>query len=761
MCEHVWATVLEIDESKQSELLAMRSMATTAVNSGQRLTLWPLPEEVAAELLTDAIDVQASLTWPLESVKPIAIARFQTTPDTESNLVFRAAFAYAEREVNPRSPERILLNPVTGTRIKRVMKAENEYLRPLKGSSALRRVSSTALTRQEAQTLMPLMMEAGWRVELDQKPLVPYTGTKAVLGEAKEGFAFAAAFDYGDERVSLRSFTEACVQNGRFISLSGGRVGLLPQDWVKRIELLARSASFSKEGFLCLSRSTLPLFKPVFDEIPGLIMDPASKHLFSGLGRLAESGLAEKPSGLRADLRSYQAEGLFWLEKISASGFGGILADDMGLGKTVQVISYLLRRSTRQQDEVSRRPSLVVLPKSLVFNWVKEIEKFGPRLRVLDFASAKRGLFRPQDYDVVLTTYHVLKNELDRLEKVEFDTIILDEAQAIKNPISQVAQAVYRLKGTHRFALSGTPIENSLGDLFSLMRFANPGLIPSSLVTSIGDGRTGAISKEALERLSIAVSPFILRRTKSQVLKELPEKCEQTLLCELDASQKKLYDRLRRHYKDSLRNEMNAKSAGKTEMKVFEAILRLRQVSCHPGLVDKEQMARSSTKFDVLLDHLEEIRAAGHKALVFSQFTSLLELLKPHLKKAGLRFEYLDGQTRNRGAVVDRFNSEAETTVFLISLKAGGTGLNLTTASYVFLLDPWWNPAIESQAIDRAYRMGQKQKVMAYRLIAEGTIEEKIMRLQAQKRSLADSVISEDQSFLRTLSVDELASLFD
>jgi SNF2 family DNA or RNA helicase len=280
-------------------------------------------------------------------------------------------------------------------------------------------------------------------------------------------------------------------------------------------------------------------------------------------------------------------------------------------------------------------------------------------------------------------------------------------------------------------------------------------------VNSLGDGRSGLPSKGALERLSIALSPFILRRTKKQVLKELPDKCEQTLLCELDGAQKKLYDQLRRHYRASIKHDASAKSLGPSEMKVFEALLRLRQVSCHPGLVDQELASGSSTKFDVLLEHLEEIRAAGHKALVFSQFTSLLELLKPHLKNAGIRFEYLDGQTRNRGAAVEKFNSDATTTVFLISLKAGGTGLNLTTASYVFLLDPWWNPAIESQAIDRAYRMGQKQKVMAYRLIAEGTIEEKIMRLQAQKRSLADAVIAEEQSFIRSLSVDDLASLFD
>ena len=758
-CQHIWASLLGSDVSEQRELKAARLIAAEFVEANKKLTLEPLSSEISMEVLKDSIDLEASKSWPLTPLAAEGLARFTRIP--EGGLALSLHFRYRALEIPPDWPDEVLLDRSSETRIRRIAKAEKALLRPFKGPFALKKLDR-AIEEREAHPLMAALLEVGWKVDLEGKAIALFTRAQGVLGEYKDGFGFAAAFEFSGEMVSLKAFAEASWQREGFVAVGTSRMGCMPEDWVKRIELISRCASLSKEGYMLISRSAMPLLKPVFEEAPGVKVDAASQKIFKGLATLSEKSEIEKPQGLKASLRPYQAEGVAWLDKIAAGGFGGILADDMGLGKTVQVISYLLRRANLQNAAPgSKKPALVVLPKSLVFNWLNEVEKFAPRLRVLDFASAKRGLLRAADYDVIVTTYHVMKNELDRLEKVEFDTIILDEAQAIKNSTSQVTQAVYKLRGRHRFALSGTPIENSLDDLFSLMRFANPGLIPSTLARSIGDGRGGETPKTVLERLSVAVSPFILRRTKKQVLKELPDKCEQTLLCSLEGPQKKMYDDLRRRYKASLAGNLREKGMSKAETQVFEALLRMRQASCHPGLVDEELAKGTSAKFEVLLEHLEEIRAAGHKALVFSQFTSFLKLLKPHLKEAGLKFEYLDGQTSNRGAVVDRFNNSEETTVFLISLKAGGTGLNLTSASYVFLLDPWWNPAIESQAIDRAYRMGQKQKVMAYRLIAEGTIEEKIMRLQAQKRNLADAVISEDSTFLRSLSMDDLASLFD
>ena len=713
---------------------------------------------LAAHTELPSVQLPPALQWPFAEVQPRAVARFVKK---EESYLLETHYRYAELRVDPSAQSKILLDPAHRVRMKRDLKAERTFVSGLKGSRSIKKLTAEPHKIDHVPAITELLQSLGWSVEFDHHAVSRFTDLKGTLRSLGDDFELSAVFDFEGESVSLPSFFGACARGERFVKLQNGRVGFVPDSYLDRIDLLLRGATFEKSGektgVLRFRRASIPLFKPVFDSMPGLKVDEETSKVFAALGRLLENGMAEAPRELKAQLRSYQGEGLHWLERVSASGFGGILADDMGLGKTMQIISYLLRRATVPRS--GPRPSLVVLPKSLVFNWQSEIEKFGPRLRVLDFASANRGMLKAHEYDLVVTTYHVLKNEIDRFEKIEFDTIILDEAQAIKNATSQVAQAVFRLRGHHKFALSGTPIENSLLDLFSLMRFANPGLIPKGVESSAGSGRAGSLSRDAVQRLAVAVSPFILRRTKKQVLTELPDKTEQALVCELEGEQKKLYDQLRKHYRDSLKKELSEKTGNK--MQVLEALLRLRQICCHPGLVNEELREKTSAKFEILLEHLEEIRASGNKVLIFSQFTSVLALLKPHLEKHGYRYEYLDGQTRDRGGAVERFNSDPSVTAFLISLKAGGTGLNLTTASYVFLMDPWWNPAIESQAIDRAYRMGQKQKVMAYRLIAQGTIEEKIMKLQAQKRSLAESVISDDPSFLKTLSLEDLAGLFE
>lgn len=697
-----------------------------------------------------------SLRWPFVETKVEGVAKLvplENVAGAHCRLDLR--FRYASVEIETNATQKALLDPEGRRRIKRNSKAERALL------SGVRQDLRTDETvkSERIPALIESLHASDWTIELAGRSVARFTGAKGSLKLEGQRLRLDLSFDFEGEAVSLATFFASCAKGERFSRLTGPRFGFVPDSWVDKLDLLSRGSKFGENGSLLFEKASIPLFKPIFDEIQGLDCDSEAHRVFAGIEKLTAPAIeAEKPKALRANLRSYQGEGLAWLEKIAASGFGGILADDMGLGKTIQIISYLLRRAT--PGRTGPRPSLVVLPKSLTFNWLKEIDKFGPTLRVLDFSGTVRGMLKANDYDVVVTTYHVMKNELDRLEKIEFDTIILDEAQAIKNPGSQIAQAVFQLKGRYRFALSGTPIENSLVDLFSLMKFANPGLMPSGLAVSGSDTRTGGLSKDALKKLSLAVRPFVLRRTKKQVLTELPDKTEQVLYCDLEGEQKRDYEKFRRQYRESMRKIISENGAG-SKMQVLEALLRLRQICCHPGLIDPSAVDDSSAKFDVLLEHLEEIRASGNKALVFSQFTSLLALLKPHLEKAGIKYEYLDGQTRDRGAVVDRFNESTDTTVFLISLKAGGTGLNLTTASYVFLLDPWWNPAAEAQAIDRAYRMGQKQKVTAYRLIATGSIEERILRLQAQKRSLAEAVISEGQETLARLSLDDLAALFD
>ncbi len=357
----------------------------------------------------------------------------------------------------------------------------------------------------------------------------------------------------------------------------------------------------------------------------------------------------------------------------------------------------------------------------------------------------------------MLTTYGTLRRDIGELKEIGFDYVILDEAQAVKNARTTAAKAVRLLRARHRLALSGTPVENHLGELWSLFEFLNPGVLGTAALFW-GSGNSTAADAGSFDHLRRALRPFILRRTKEQVARELPARTEQTLYCDLEPVQRALYDELRDHYRQLLLSSVSRIGLGKTKLQILEALLRLRQAACHPALLDARRTDEASAKFDVLMPRLQELIEDGRKILVFSQFTTLLGLLRQRLDEAGVTYEYLDGQTRDRQARVERFQ-QGECPVFLISLKAGGVGLNLTAAEYVFLLDPWWNPATEAQAIDRAHRIGQTRPVFAYRLIARDTIEEKVLELQAAKRELADAIIRADEGVLRGLGREDLELL--
>ncbi|HZF10082.1 MAG TPA: DEAD/DEAH box helicase [Thermoanaerobaculia bacterium] len=430
----------------------------------------------------------------------------------------------------------------------------------------------------------------------------------------------------------------------------------------------------------------------------------------------------------------------------------------MGLGKTVQVLA-LLEARREERAAGSLPPSLVVVPRSLVFNWLAEATQFTPALKILDYTGAGRAAETASfaDHDVVLITYGTLRRDIATLRERELDYVILDEAQAIKTASSQTAQAARLLRGRHRLALSGTPVENHLDELWSLLEFLNPGFTGSEAFRKrAGDLRApGAASAE----LARALRPLILRRTKQQVAPELPARVEQTLVCELSARQRRLYDELRDYYRAVLEKRIGAQGLGRTKLLVIEALLRLRQAACHPALVDRGRQGEPCAKLDLLLPQLQEVLSEGHKVLVFSQFTSFLALLRRRLEAEGLSYLYLDGKTRNRQELVEAFQSEGGCPLFLISLRAGGLGLNLTAAGYVYLLDPWWNPAVEAQAVDRAHRIGQTRTVFAYRLVARDTVEEKILELQAGKRALADAIIQADESLMASLSREDLELL--
>jgi SNF2 family DNA or RNA helicase len=391
---------------------------------------------------------------------------------------------------------------------------------------------------------------------------------------------------------------------------------------------------------------------------------------------------------------------------------------------------------------------------------VQEAAKFTPRLRVLDYTGPGRHALREEfdDYDLIITTYGTLRTDVAELTQIEFDYLILDEAQAIKNAESQAAKASRLLKGRHRLAMSGTPIENHLGELWSIFEFLNPGMLGANPVFKKHTTGAGGLEDGDRQLLAKALKPFILRRTKAQVVKDLPEKLEQTLHCDMEPAQRKVYEQLRAHYRSALLRKETAE-LNRSKIEVLEALLRLRQAACHPGLIDPTVTAEPSAKLEMLLPQLAEVVEEGHKALVFSQFTSFLAIVRDRLDQEGLTYEYLDGRTRNRAERVERFQTDPDCGICLTSLKAGGLGLNLTAAEYVYLLDPWWNPAVEAQAIDRSHRIGQTERVFAYRLICRDTVEEKILELQQRKRDLADAILNADNRLIQNLSREDLEFL--
>jgi SNF2 family DNA or RNA helicase len=569
-------------------------------------------------------------------------------------------------------------------------------------------------------------------------------------------FELHGSLNFGDGlEVKLPQLLAALRRNQKIVALGDGSFGVLPEEWLQRYGFLA-SFGVTEEDHLRFQRTQTGVLDALLAARSEITYDEAFARIrkewqnFEGIKPVAE------PRGFVGQLRDYQREGLGWFEFLQRFKFGGCLADDMGLGKTVQVLALL---ESRRKDS---RPSLVVVPRSLIFNWQQEAARFTPKLRVLSHTGSERikGNAHFENYDLILTTYGTLRRDVVHFNEVEFDFVILDEAQAIKNAGTETAKAARLLKSRQRLALSGTPIENHLGELWSLFEFLNPGILGSSSVFQFSTNGTKKLDEESRAMLSRALRPFILRRTKQQVAKELPEKLEQTIYCEMDERQRRHYEELRDYYRRSLSEKVSLQGINKSKIQILEALLRLRQTACHPALINGAvDDAAPNAKLDVLLPRLSEVTEEGHKAIVFSQFTSFLAMVRQRLDQQGVAYEYLDGSTRNRGAAVERFQLDPDCKLFLISLKAGGQGLNLTAAEYVFLLDPWWNPAVEAQAIDRAHRIGQTNRVFAYRLITRDTVEEKVLELQSTKRELADAIINADNSVIRNLTGEDLRLL--
>jgi superfamily II DNA or RNA helicase len=609
-----------------------------------------------------------------------------------------------------------------------------------------------------------VLLGEGWRVEAEGKLYHEAGDFRIEVKSGIDWFELHGGVTFGDQQVPLPTLLAALRRGEDLVTLGDGSFGLLPEEWLKKYMILA-GVGTPEEDHLRFRRTQVGLLDVLLAEQPEARFDKRFERARERLRQFQGVEPADPPAGFQGQLRGYQREGLGWLQFLREFGFGGCLADDMGLGKTIQVLAMLeARRELRAAPRKRRRPppSLVVVPRSLVFNWKQEAARFTPKLRVLDHTGIGRGKPGAQfdDCDIVLTTYGTLRKDIIDLKDYRFDYAILDEAQAIKNASSQSAKAARLIGAEHRLALSGTPVENHLGELWSLFEFLNPGMLGKAEATGKADFGFRKAGEESRALLAKALRPFLLRRTKERVAKDLPAKSEQTIYCDLEPPQRKLYDELRAHYRNSLLGRVERDGIKKSKIQILEALLRLRQAACHPGLIDKaKRSGEPSAKLDVLLPQLREVFAEGHKTLVFSQFTSMLAIVRERLDGEGIPYAYLDGRTRDRQARVRQFQDDPDCKVFLISLKAGGLGLNLTAADYIFLLDPWWNPAVESQAIDRAHRIGQTRPVFAYRLIARDTVEEKVLELQSQKRALADAILTADNSLIRDLGREDLELL--
>ncbi len=480
-----------------------------------------------------------------------------------------------------------------------------------------------------------------------------------------------------------------------------------------------------------------------------------------------EADLAPPPLGDLAEvLRPYQKHGVGWLHFLRTNGFGGILADEMGLGKTLQTLA-LLRAAALETKNEKRRPSLIVCPTSLVANWISEAARFTPGLKSLKLHGPHRhaDFARIPESDLVVTSYALARRDLEQYRKHEFDTVVLDEAQHIKNRQTQNARAVKAVRARNRLVLTGTPMENSVLDLWSIFDFLLPGYLGSARdfkdryeipITRDKDARTR-------DRLARRLRPFVLRRLKTEVAKDLPDKIEQVSYCDLTPQQAAVYEQILTSSRQAILQADEKQGSAKGRMVALQALLRLRQICCDLRLLDLPETndAEASAKLDLFAELLEEAVDGGHRILVFSQFVSMLNLLRERLDAEEIPFCQLDGSTRDRKAVVDRFQQDASIPVFLISLKAGGTGLNLTGADTVVHFDPWWNPAVEDQATDRAHRIGQKRVVTSYKLIARNTVEEKILSLQSRKRDIAKGMLGDETAFAESLSWEEIKGLFD
>lgn len=649
-------------------------------------------------------------------------------------------------------------------KVKRNIEAETQHVRILKDWGLNMRSGKIQMPKSQAfgwlQGNAIALSENGISVRQNtsdtKRYFLGYSSLDISIQEGRDWFDINAKVKFGEFEIPFIQLKNYILNRKKEFLLPNGEIAVIPEWWFTKY---SEFFSFTENGIdtdqLTLRMHHLALVQELKEE--NLATAVISRKL-ENLRDFSQIEPVEPPVHFEGILRPYQKTGYDWLNFLKQYRFGGCLADDMGLGKTVQTLALL----QSEKEGGANRPSILIMPTSLLYNWQLEAKKFTPELRVMLYTGTNREKDTTQfeNFDLILTSYGIIRLDIEIMEHYRFNYVILDESQAIKNPSSIITKAVRKLNSSHRLVLTGTPIENNTLDLWSQMSFVNPGLLGTQAffrdefqipIEKRGD-------EEKTKRLYNLIKPFILRRLKSQVATDLPEKVESIQYCDMSDEQEKAYEEAKAYYRNLILQSIDSEGISKSQLVVLQGLTKLRQLANHPVMVNPEY-AYDSGKFEDVLYKLQTVMSEDHKILIFSQYIKHLDLFRQYLDEKGITYAYLDGGTRDRQEQVESFQNNQDIKIFLISLKAGGLGLNLTAADYVFILDPWWNPAIEAQAVDRAHRIGQDRTVFTYKFITKNSVEEKILALQRSKKQLADDLISNEEGFIKSLSREDVLNL--
>jgi superfamily II DNA or RNA helicase len=604
------------------------------------------------------------------------------------------------------------------------------------------------------------LSQLGFEIEQPEGQKRYVFGTSKIDLEVKENndwFDIYAVVYFGPYRIPFIQLKNHILNRKKEFVLPSGEIAVIPEKWFSQYSNLLHFSEGNAD--LKLRRHHIGLVNELAE---GELAEITMTRKLQKLTDFETLEDVELPKYFKGDLRPYQKAGYNWFHFLKNYHFGGCLADDMGLGKTIQALALLQKHKEDTEAQGGKSTSLIIMPTSLIYNWLNEAKKFTPKLRLMVHTGTMRYK-SPEvfgNYDVVITTYGISRIDIDLFKEFFFDYAILDESQNIKNPSSKSFQSVRQLKSRFKLILSGTPVENSVNDLWTQMSFINPGLLgiqqyfQNEFVTPIEKKK----DEDKARKLQALIKPFVLRRTKEQVATELPPKTETLLYCKMSEEQSSVYEKVKSEYRNELLKSLEDGTYAKTQIQVLQGLIKLRQIANHPAMIDSEYEGESG-KFENVVHTLTNVLDGGHKVLIFSQFVKQLTLYREYFNEHRIPYDYLDGSTQNRGDIVKHFQEDEKTQVFLISIKAGGVGLNLTEADYVFILDPWWNPAVEQQAIDRTHRIGQTKNVFIYKFITKDSVEEKILALQQRKLSVARSLITTEESFIKSLSAEDIQEI--